>query len=47
MEYRITPLGKTMRAPVDVLLAWASTHMSAIEQARMAYDDALDEAYAD
>jgi DNA-binding HxlR family transcriptional regulator len=47
VEYRITPLGKTMRAPVDVLLAWVSTHMSAIEQARMAYDDALDEAYAD
>ncbi|WP_313408698.1 helix-turn-helix domain-containing protein [Aeromicrobium sp.] len=43
VEYRITPLGKTMREPVDVLLAWASTHMPAIERARLAYDEALDD----
>ncbi|MFD6284767.1 winged helix-turn-helix transcriptional regulator [Streptomyces sp. NPDC060205] len=36
--YRITPLGKTLRDPVDVLLAWASQHMPAIEQARGEFD---------
>lgn len=38
VEYRITPLGKTMRAPVDVLLDWVRTHMPRIEQAREAFD---------
>jgi DNA-binding HxlR family transcriptional regulator len=38
VEYRITPLGKTLREPVDVLLAWASAHMPAIERARVAFD---------
>ncbi|MEV5365216.1 winged helix-turn-helix transcriptional regulator [Streptomyces cellulosae] len=39
VEYRITPLGKTMRRPVDVLLEWATVHMPEIEQARRAFDD--------
>lgn len=38
VEYRITPLGKTMREPVDVLLAWAAARMPQIEQARARYD---------
>lgn len=38
VEYRITPLGKTLRPPVDVLLDWAATHMPAIERARRAFD---------
>lgn len=38
VEYRITPLGKTLRHPVDVLLAWADTHMPAIEDARVRFD---------
>jgi DNA-binding HxlR family transcriptional regulator len=38
VEYRITPLGKTLRPPVDVLLAWAAAHMPAIERARAAFD---------
>ncbi|MBF6274736.1 MarR family transcriptional regulator [Nocardia sp. 852002-20019_SCH5090214] len=38
IEYRITPLGKTLRHPVDVLLAWAADHMPAIESARETYD---------
>ncbi|MFG2015899.1 winged helix-turn-helix transcriptional regulator [Actinomadura geliboluensis] len=38
ITYRITPLGKTLRDPVDVLLAWASQHMPAIERARDAFD---------
>lgn len=38
VEYRITRLGKTLRQPVDVLLAWATRHMPAIERARAAFD---------
>ncbi|MFH9859772.1 winged helix-turn-helix transcriptional regulator [Streptomyces sp. NPDC017202] len=38
VEYRITPLGKTMRPPVDVLLEWARVYMPQIEKAREAYD---------
>ncbi|MET9777867.1 helix-turn-helix domain-containing protein [Streptomyces sp. NPDC006367] len=39
VEYRITPLGKTMRPPVDVLLEWVRTYMPQIERAREAFDD--------
>ncbi|MCZ7426733.1 helix-turn-helix domain-containing protein [Micromonospora sp. WMMA1949] len=42
VEYRITPLGKTLRAPIDVLLDWADAHMSQIEHARRAFDAELD-----
>ncbi|MFD4785924.1 winged helix-turn-helix transcriptional regulator [Streptomyces sp. NPDC058459] len=38
VRYRITPLGKTMRPPIDVLLAWASQNMPAIERARQGFD---------
>ncbi|RLQ04992.1 transcriptional regulator [Micromonospora sp. BL1] len=41
VEYRITPLGKTLRAPIDVLLEWADAHMGQIERARRAFDDEL------
>ncbi|MGW9113884.1 winged helix-turn-helix transcriptional regulator [Microbacterium sp. NPDC055683] len=37
-EYRITPLGKTLRHPVDVLVAWADAHLSEIEAARDRFD---------
>lgn len=40
VQYRITPLGKTLRPPIDVLPAWASHHMPAIEQARATFDGA-------
>ncbi|MEU1347213.1 winged helix-turn-helix transcriptional regulator [Streptomyces sp. NPDC005775] len=36
--YRITPFGKTLRPPIDVLLAWASVNMPAITRAREAFD---------
>ncbi|MER7911767.1 helix-turn-helix domain-containing protein [Streptomyces sp. NPDC096068] len=39
VRYRITPLGKTLRHPIDVLLAWTSQHMPAIERAREDFDD--------
>lgn len=38
VEYRITPLGKTLRDPVDVLLAWAAAHMLEIDSARDRFD---------
>ena len=38
VEYRITPLGKTLRAPIDVLLDWADAHLPQIEQARRTFD---------
>ncbi|MFS0713800.1 helix-turn-helix domain-containing protein [Microbacterium sp. 2P01SA-2] len=43
VEYRITPLGKTLRPPVDVILAWAHEHMPRIEAARRRFDDEMDE----
>ncbi|GAB2646045.1 helix-turn-helix domain-containing protein [Prescottella soli] len=39
VEYRITPLGKTLRHPVDVLLDWAEMHMSEIHDARTRFDE--------
>ena len=39
VEYRITPLGKTLRHPVDVLLEWAAVRMPAIEAARARFDE--------
>ncbi|RDI19013.1 HxlR family transcriptional regulator [Rhodococcus sp. AG1013] len=38
VEYRITPLGKTLRHPVDVLLGWAETYMPDIDNARARFD---------
>lgn len=38
VEYRITPLGKTLREPVDALLAWARTHLPEVEAARDRFD---------
>ncbi|MFJ8541460.1 winged helix-turn-helix transcriptional regulator [Streptomyces sp. NPDC093586] len=39
VRYRITPLGKTLRPPVEVLLAWASENMPAVARARAAFDE--------
>lgn len=39
VEYDITPLGKTLRAPVEAILAWARDHLPAIEAARRSFDD--------
>ncbi|MFE5598301.1 winged helix-turn-helix transcriptional regulator [Streptomyces coelicoflavus] len=44
VRYRITPLGKTLRHPIDVLLTWATQHMSAIAGAREAFDVREEEA---
>ncbi|WP_439030865.1 winged helix-turn-helix transcriptional regulator [Gordonia terrae] len=46
VEYRITPLGKTLRPPIDVILEWATAHMPDIERAREAFDTAEDDSTA-
>ncbi len=38
VEYRITPLGKTMRHPVEVLLEWVTALLPEVERARRAFD---------
>lgn len=38
VEYRISPLGKTLREPVDALLAWTTRHMPEVEAARDRFD---------
>lgn len=38
VEYRITPLGKTLREPVDALLAWTATHATEVDAARDRFD---------
>ena len=38
VEYRITPLGKTLREPIDVLLGWIGTHMAGVQSARARFD---------
>lgn len=43
VEYRITPLGKTLRPPIDAILEWATAHMPDIERAREAFDSAEDD----
>ncbi|WP_018785809.1 helix-turn-helix domain-containing protein [Micromonospora sp. CNB394] len=42
VEYRITRLGKTLRAPVDALLEWADTYLPQIEHARKAFDAGIE-----
>lgn len=38
VEYRITPLGRTLRQPILTLLEWAEAHLPEIRRARAAYD---------
>lgn len=42
VEYRITLLGKTLRAPIDALLEWADEYMPQIERARDDFDSVHD-----
>jgi DNA-binding HxlR family transcriptional regulator len=39
VEYRITPLGKTLREPIDALLRWSATHMPEVQAARARFDE--------
>lgn len=39
IEYSVSPLGKSMRAPVDILLAWTVEHTQEIVHAQNLFDD--------
>ena len=39
VEYRITPLGKTLQDPIDTLLDWSAVNMPRVERARTRFDD--------
>lgn len=39
IEYRITPLGKTLQEPIDALLHWSTANMPAVQRARARFDD--------
>ena len=39
VEYGITALGKTLRGPIDALVAWADEQLPNIERARIAFDE--------
>jgi DNA-binding HxlR family transcriptional regulator len=38
VEYRLTPLGETLCAPIAALQRWAETHIDDVSQAQNAYD---------
>jgi DNA-binding HxlR family transcriptional regulator len=40
VEYRITPLGRTLEAPFRALCEWTAKHLPEVEKARVAYDEA-------
>ncbi|MEA5456408.1 helix-turn-helix domain-containing protein [Sinomonas sp. JGH33] len=40
VEYRLTPLGKSLLGPLDAIRAWAESHAGKILDAREAFDDA-------
>lgn len=39
VEYRVTPLGHTLEAPVAALMAWSGKHACAVRDAQQAYAD--------
>ncbi len=43
VRYHITPLGKTLREPIEALLRWTVEHREAVAQARTRFDDAADD----
>ncbi len=42
VEYRITPLGRTLDEPFLALFAWTADHLAEVEQHRRAYDEGRD-----
>jgi DNA-binding HxlR family transcriptional regulator len=40
VEYRLTPLGRSLAALLDQVRDWAHAHMTEVAALRMAYDDA-------
>jgi DNA-binding HxlR family transcriptional regulator len=42
VEYRLTPMGKTLLETVCTLMSWAYDHSDAIDKARASYDARAD-----
>lgn len=42
VEYRISPLGRTLQDLIDALLAWTSAHMDDVRRARDRFDSELE-----
>jgi len=42
VEYRLTPLGRSLQDLLDALLNWATATLPAVERARAEFDDLLD-----
>src|SRR5215470_15340050 len=38
VEYALTPLGQTLRAPIAALIGWAEEHIEAVTAAQQRYD---------
>ncbi len=38
VEYKLTPLGRSLLSPLGILIEWAEMHHGAIRQARQAYE---------
>jgi len=47
VEYSITPLGGTLRKPIQALWAWTEEHMREVEEAREAFDARAEDARAE
>ncbi|OLR94398.1 winged helix-turn-helix transcriptional regulator [Actinokineospora bangkokensis] len=39
VEYRISPLGRTLQAPLQTLLAWVVDNLATVDTARSDYDE--------
>lgn len=39
VEYKLTPLGETLREPIDTLWKWVAEHQHHVRDARVNYDD--------
>jgi DNA-binding HxlR family transcriptional regulator len=39
VEYELSPLGRSLRQPVMTLCAWALSHQTEIDRARLMFDD--------
>ena len=46
VEYELTPLGRTLTAPLDTLWNWAAQHGADVRDARSRYDNLHDDAEA-
>ncbi len=40
VEYVLTPLGQTLREPINTVITWAEAHIEAVTVAQMRYDEA-------